>query len=149
MTLFAKALSTDIDINNLKDAYPFKTLFVGQKFLYADLEKLLQLNRASNRFRTVTSRWRNMVERETGYIIDPIGDAKGFKILNDQEKLGRSQRKRNESRTKACISVRTFASIDRLKLPHEKLPEYDFEAKCAGLLQTVIQLRQLLPKPEL
>jgi hypothetical protein len=85
---FFGGVPTDPDIKRLRDHFPDSQMQEGAQFPYADVEEVLGVDRKSNRFRTVTTRWRKIVEDESGFIIGADPDAEAYKGLDRSRKSG-------------------------------------------------------------
>jgi hypothetical protein len=147
-TLFFGGLPTDIELAKLKEAYPATELKVGKIIPYAELEQLLGLDWTSNRFRTVTNRWRRVVEADTNIFIHP-DPGYGFKILTESEKLDLSTKK---IRTASHAARRAFVvntRIDRKQLTDDEKAMADHVTQTAAKINASAQLKQRLEMPKL
>jgi len=78
---------TDPDIKKLREAFPAERLEMGQVIPYEEVEEVIGTAKKSARFRTVTTRWRRLVERETGNTVIGTERGVGFKVLDNRQKL--------------------------------------------------------------
>ena len=146
---FFGGLPTDIEVRKLKEEYPMSQMAPGKIMPYADLEHIIGAPKHNPRFHTVLTRWRAMVTREVGQIIDPIGDGTGMKVLNDVEKLDRIKRKKDEAKTKINIAIRTLICVDRNKLGDEHKIVYDFEQMNLGKQRAMLMIRRQIKAAEM
>jgi hypothetical protein len=121
-------IPTDIDIKKLNDNYPADALKAGDVIFYSEIEDLLKINRNDHRFKTVTTRWRSILERETGMRIGAYaGDT--FKVMSESEKLVAVENKKrsvvrqvrkNRART-TMINPKELTEDERRRLEHESI----------------------------
>lgn len=85
--VFSGGVPTDPEVRALRDAFPDSSLNIGDVIAYEEVEKIIGSSKASNRFRAVTTRWRGMVERESGRIVIGTEAGVGFKVLDNVQKI--------------------------------------------------------------
>lgn len=75
------------DIQAIRAKYPDHKLEEGQIIDYEMIAKIIGQSKDSNRFRSVTTRWRKLVEEETGRLMIGTELGVGFKVLSNKSKL--------------------------------------------------------------
>ena len=133
--LFFGGIPTDVDVGKLREKYPETDMQYGDVFPYKDVCDLLGLMKEQHRFRTVTWRWRKIIEVETNHIIGADVDMKSFKVLTETEKAELARRKLRSAGNAARRSYVITARVDRKELTAEQ---------CAQLDQTVITSAKML-----
>lgn len=116
--VFYGGIPTDIDIRKLVDAYPMERMKAGDKYTYSEVGKLIGVSQADHRFRTVTNRWRGMVERETGKRIGAY-EGEFFRVMTEPEKVEALQNKRKSIVKQVNKNIRRANLVDRKKLSEE------------------------------
>lgn len=124
MSVFFGGIPTDPDIRLLREMYQDSELN-GTVIPYQKVAEIIRCDRNSNRFKTITDRWRKIVEAESGKILG-VKKGEGFVVLNDREKLDLSGQKlrsaarcANRSRVVASrVSINNLSSEDRARLEH-------------------------------
>ena len=69
MQNIAGQVSTDLEIKEIRAEYPDAALKEGMVIGYDKIEAITGLLRASSRFKTITRRWRKLVEQETRKVV--------------------------------------------------------------------------------
>lgn len=146
--LYFGGLTTDPQIRRLSEHYSDISSRRGTVIPHEEIEKLIEAERGSNRYRTITNRWRRRVERETGIVIAGTGDAVGvgFRVLTDDEQVGFgvSQRVSAGRRIRRWHTVVSNVNTDRLS-PAMKAVR-DFEVSAAARMHLAMtQVRKELP----
>lgn len=131
--LFFGGVPTDIDVRALRDAFPDSGLKVGQIIPYEEVEKAIKVRKESHRFKTVTNRWRHLVEKDSGLVIGAEA-GKGFCVLDNSGKLGLSCQKVRTSVRAARRAIHVAGYVERKELNEEERARYDLMAsKAAGI----------------
>jgi len=84
--IFFGGVPTEPEVRRLREAYPDASLTPDVTIPYEDAAHIIGCRASSTRFRTVTDRWRKMVEQNTGKIIGRF-DGTHFRTLTESEKL--------------------------------------------------------------
>ena len=145
--LYFKGLPTDIEVNKLREQYPEGKMSVGDFYPYVVVEKLLSIDRGLNRFKTVTMRWRKIVERETNIVIDTVA-GEGFKVLSEVEKIGTASKYNRRAATSAKKGFMRASRVDRKQLGPEELVTLTHQLNVAAKIHASAQLKgpALLPE---
>lgn len=138
--LYFGGIPTEIDIRKLREAYPDGSLTVGRIINYTEVEALLRMKRTDNRWRTVTHRWRRLVEKESGVIVGTV-DGEAFKVLDDHETLDTACGKLRTSVRCARRSLVLNTYVDRKKLTAEEGKRHDFLSARGAAIMAATQLR--------
>jgi hypothetical protein len=145
MSVFFGGIPTGPDIRLLREMYPDSEL--GETVIpYQKVAEILRCDRNSNRFKTITNRWRKLVEVESGKVLG-VKKGEGFVVLNDREKLDLSWQKlrtaarcANRSRVVASrVSISNLSSEDRARLEHN--------SKVSSGILAVAQIKSNQPLP--
>jgi hypothetical protein len=138
--LFFGGIPTDVDIRALRDAFPDSGLAVGKLIGYEEVERVVRCKRASARFKTVTSRWRRLVEKDTGMIIG-VEPTRGFVVLDDHEKLELSCQKVRSGVKFTRRGIRVAGHVERKGLSDEERRRYDLLTVRAAAILGAAQIR--------
>lgn len=84
--LFFGGLPTEYDVNALREHYSETQMKPGTIMPYKEVERIIDCEKGSCRFQTVTNRWRRLVEKESGFIIGTERGV-GFKVLKENQKV--------------------------------------------------------------
>jgi hypothetical protein len=132
-------IPTDIDIRALREAFPTSAFTVGMTISYDAVEKVIDCASTSHRWKTVTTRWRKLVEKDTGII---IGVKSGtFVVLDDHEKLDLSYSKMRTSFRATRRSVHVVSLTDRKALTEEEQKQYDVLTSRQRAMMAAAQLK--------
>ena len=144
--LYFGGMPTDIEVRKLNEKFPAKDLREGDVITHDDIEDVTGLNRRINRYRTVTRRWRKLLERDHGIITGCKPE--GFKVMDDGEKVKLSSSKLRTSARMARRSYVVASKIDPSKLKYEEREEYDFNVRrsCAVLQAAKLKSKVSLPE---
>lgn len=148
MALFLGGIPTDMDIKKLQDTFPECTLSPGVVIPYSSIAPVIDCNPKTLRFKTVTTRWRNIVEKNTGIRIGTTGDG-SFKVLSHSEKLSAIEGKRRSLDRQTRKNLIRTSYIDRQKLTDDERVRLDHLATTEKNILAVRQLRQSLQLPQL
>jgi len=118
--LYRGGVPTTPDVNVIIDNYPFDRLTPGTVIPYDDIAKIIKCNPRSNRFRGVTSQWRDRFMTETGLQIAPAPDKRGhFKVLQENERVDRLRYRMKIAGAHIKRAVVNNRLIDRKQLTSE------------------------------
>lgn len=143
--VYRAGVPTDIDINKIREAYPDSTLKAGDVIGYDEIEDLLDIGRNSNRFKTVTLRWRTMVEKESAIIIGTKRSV-GFKVLNNVETFNASSAKFVGAIRSTIRSQILSGYVVRRDLDTNQKKHFDFVQSKVGAIIAIANLKR---KPRL
>lgn len=145
--VFFGGVPTDIEINRLKQAYPYDKLEVGTTFSHKDIEEAAGVRYGTFRYRTVTNRWRTSIERETTGLTLGAVKGVGFKVLEDDEKVDHSSAKLRSSRKCVLRSMKYLSRTDVRKLSdnNKKVYEHNLHISAAILLTSKTKSTAKLP----
>jgi len=85
--VFFGGVPTEPDIRALRDAYPESEMTAGTVIPYEAVEEIIGVGRDENRWKSVTNRWRKVVERETGRVVIGVEAGVGFRVLDAVQKI--------------------------------------------------------------
>lgn len=138
--MYFGGIPTKPDIIALNKKYPVESLTPGRIIKYDEIESVISCDKYSHRFRTVTTRWRDLIENGTGIRIGAFGGSH-FQVLNDSEKLEFIiDKKRSMIRQTKRNLVRTNY-VDRDNLSDEEKASLDHETNNAKKMLASQQIR--------
>jgi len=146
--LYFGGLPTDIELNKLKDAYPVNVLTVGHFIPYGEIEMLLGIAWRESRFKTVTNRWRRVVESETNIFLNP-DPGEGFRVLSDAEKLALSGKKIGTAGKCARRAFVINSRIDRKQLTDEEKAVSDHFTGVSAKIHAASQIKNQIELPKM
>ena len=144
--LYLGGLPTAPDVKRLRERFPDNALRVGQIVDYADVEATLGCARHTYRFKTVTNRWRKLVEKESGVIIGAMA-GKGFAVLDDHQKLDASGAKPRSAARAARRSYVLAGHIDRKNLTDEERGRLDHQGRVSAAVLAAASVRRTAELP--
>jgi len=146
--LFFGGVPTDIEVKKLRDTYNEIEMQPGDTFPYDDVSEIIGEPYGSNRFQSITTRWRKIVEANTGKIIG-CDEGKSFKVLTEAEKLDLSRLKLKTSGKLGRRSIVVLSRIDKKQLSDAERTVYDHQAKTSANIIAAAQLRRKIELPTL
>ena len=151
-TLFFGGLPTNIELAKLREAYPEKDMKVGDVILYAEIEKIIGVKRGEARYRSITNRWRRVVESETNLVIRPgrfidAQYANCFVVLSENQKVEYQREELRRSGRAARRSYVIGSRVDRKGLDDNYLAILDHSLKCAAQIHSAAQIRKNIALP--
>lgn len=146
--VFFGGVPTSIDIRKLQEQWPETEMKAGDTFPYEEIEIVISEGRSTNRFKTITNRWRNIVERNTGKRINPDG-LNGFKVLTESEKLAAIEGKRRSIEKQGRRNLVRAGFVERKSLNNDERRRLDHVVLNEKNALAVKQLRQPLELPEM
>lgn len=146
--LYFGGIPTDLDVKKLQEHWPENEMKPGDTYEYEEISGLLDVPVKSNRFRTITNRWRRVVEHAVGIIIGP-SDGKCLKVLTESEKLGLSRSKLRTSSKLGRRSMTILARTDRKALSDAERAAYDHQKETSAKVISAAQLRKSIDMPAL
>jgi len=115
-------------------------LKVGQVIPYAAVEAVVKTAKSTCRFKTITGRWRRLVERDSEVI---LGAEKGvgFRVLDNSEKLELSCSKLRSGVKSTRRSFHVAGYVERKALSVEEAKRYDMMTARAAAVMAAAQMR--------
>ena len=138
--LYFGGIPTDIDVRALREAFPESGLKVGQLIPYAAVEAIVKTPKDSCRFKTITGRWRRLVERDSEIILG-AEKGQGFRVLDNSEKLELSCQKLRSGVKSTRRSFHVAGYVERKALTAEEAKRYDQMTSRAASIMAAAQLR--------
>lgn len=138
--VFMGGVPTDIEIRRLREKYPETDLAEGQIITHEEIESIIQERRDSYRYKTVTLRWRKLVEHLSGKILGPVLGV-GLKVLNDGEKVTLSSSKLKSAGRLSRRSYNVLSLVDTKALNKQELVEYDHSLKNSASIMMISKLK--------
>ncbi len=144
--LYRGNLPTDIDIKKIRDAHPDSSLSEGDIVEYAELERLINVSKNTNRFKTVVSRWKKSLESSVGIVMSCVRNV-GYQVQNDSGKLEMASDKQDSANRAIKRSVSLLSLIDTTRLEERNKKQYDAlrNANAKILLNLAWKRQEALP----
>lgn len=146
--MYFGGIPTEIDIKKLREAWPETKMKIGDKFTYSAIENLLGIKKESNRFKTITTRWRKIIEKQVGIILGPY-EGIGFKVLSEHEKLELSGTKLRIAVNSTRKSMTILALTDRNQLTDKEKADYDHRQIANSKIMAAAQIKRKPILPEI
>ena len=143
---FFGGVPTDIEIRKLREKYTDDMLVEGFEIPYSDVEEIIDSQYRTHRFYTVTCRWRKILEKDIGIILQAISGEFVFRVLKDGEKVTLGTQKVRTGCKMFRRSYNVFAKTDTKKLTEQETGEYNHSVK---RITAVLQAAALKPKAQL
>ena len=137
MTTIVRGIPTAPDVEKLVGAFP--SLKEGDVVTYSDIENIIEKEKGTNRFNSVTFAWRKRLFRESNLVLDSIPN-EGYKVLPPSERVGFSGRKfvgglRTMGRAAAVAGM-----TERNKLSSEQIKTLDHIVRTTASLKLTAKL---------
>lgn len=148
--MFYGGVPQDPDVRKLRESYPESRLEQGQIIPYSEVESILQERQNTNRYRSVTNKWRKQVEEETGVMIG-VERGEGFKVLQENEKLDLSSSKLRTAKRASRRAYEVGSLVEPSRLTEDEKKKLDFNTNKAAKIMALAQVRsnkKLLPGKE-
>ena len=146
--LYFGGVPTDIDVRALREAYPDSGLTVGKTIAYSEVERIVKVGKGSCRFKTVTGRWRRLVEKDSAVLIG-VEAGKGFVVLDNKQTLELSCQKLRSGVRATRRSFHVAGYVERKELTADEQRRYDMVAGRAAAIMAAAQLRGKAELPKL
>lgn len=146
--LFFGGVPTDPDIATLRNAYPVEDLTEGRVILYEDVGKLIMEGPKTHRFRTVTKRWRKMLEQENSIVLGSKAGV-GFLVLSPQERVTLASGHLHSSCRQAMRAHRRSGDVPRTRLTAEEAKRADHIMHVSAAVISHGRLLSRQEKPEM
>lgn len=140
-------IPTDIDVKRLEEKWPALKMKVHDQFPYSEIERVIGVSKATNRFQTVTSIWRRKVEQDTNRIIGPMKDASGLWVLSESDKYELMRSRLRESARKCKRAIVIGARTDLAQLTAEEQAGFRHAQMTAGSVLAVAQIKKRAQLP--
>jgi len=105
-------------VQKIRQKYPDNSLTKGQGISFFDIEQLIGVNSSLCLFRTITNKWRRMLETESGIIT--CVQQKHFIILDEHRKLNLSASKFRSAVNFARRSIEVASRINTRELSQDE-----------------------------
>jgi hypothetical protein len=146
--LFFGGVPTDTDIATLRNAYPVEALTEGRVIPYEEVGKLIMEGPKTHRFRTVTNRWRKMLEKENSIVLGAKAGV-GFLVLSPQERVTLASGHLHSSSLQAVRAHRRSGDVPRARLTTEEGKRADHILHVSAAVISHGRLLSRQEKPEL
>lgn len=143
---YFRGVPTEPSIQKLRDAYP--EMKIGDRIPYSAVERLIGCKRESFRFKTITARWRKLIEHERDLVIGVVPTI-GFEILDDPQKLNLGASKLKSAIKTARRSYTIFSRVDRAALSASDQSRLIHEEHKAATTMACGLIKRTAPKPNL
>lgn len=147
--VFFGGVPTDPEVRQLRDAYPDADLQPGAVIPYDDAAAVIGSPKDSARFRTVTTRWRSMVERESGKIVIGTEHGVGFKVLDNVQKISLGNAKLASAVKSSRRAYILTARVETKGLSQEEKDRLLLLQRRSGALLATAQIKSAADLPSL
>jgi hypothetical protein len=141
MKTFFGGIPTAVDVKKLQEKWPVQEMNPGDIFLYSDVSALIKADIRSNRFKTVTNKWRRDLEHSDGVLIG-TADSDKFVVLSDSQKLNLSGSKLRTAGRAVRRSIVVHAFTNRKKLTEAEQATYDHQQQVQAKIAAAAQLKR-------
>ena len=145
--VFVGGLPTDPEVRALRDQWPDSELAEGVVISYEDIEAVIGCKRRSNRFKTITTRWRKLLENNTGKVIFKA-EPSGYKVLSDAEKVDLSSSKMDSAKRHARRAYVITARVDVSALSEDERGRMLSVQQRAAAITLAAQVRSQVTLPQ-
>lgn len=139
--VFFGGVPTDPDIQALRARWPESGLSVGMVIPFDEIEALLRMRRSDCRFKTVTNRWRKVIENGTGTIILGSERGIGFRVLSNSQKLDLGNQKFASAVKSSRRAFEITGRVDVKTATDEEKDRASFLQRRAAAVLGVSQIR--------
>lgn len=146
--LYFGGLPTEPDVKRIREIYPDSALKVGDLIAYEDMAEALDEEKDSFRFKTITNRWRKLVEKDCGKVIG-VEKGIGFKVLSDSQKLDLSGLKLRSATRMARRSYIVAGRVDRRNLSEDERKRLEHHSRCSAQVLAASQLKRTAELPSM
>ena len=148
--MFFGGIPTEIEVKQLREAYPDESLITGKVIPYSEIEEIINVSRSENRWRTITGRWRRIIEKEMGIILapDPEGTL-SFKVYLDGEKVVLSRKKIHTAGRYARRSYMVASKVNTKELTSQEKVQYDHYIQQSVAILNTAKLKSQTKLPEI
>jgi hypothetical protein len=146
--LFFGGVPTEPDVRALRDAFPEAEMEPGTIIPYERVEALIGAGRKSNRWKTVTEKWRKIVENQTGRVIIGTVAGVGFKVLDNTQKVDLGYSKFSSAVRIARRAHIITARLDAGASDDDKARALQLQRRTAAVIATA-QVRSVADLPKL
>lgn len=146
--VFRGGVPTAPDVRKLREMFPDKDLNVGDVLAYDDIAEVVGCAYGTSRFKSITDRWRKLVENESGKIIG-VSKGVGFAVLSDSQKLEVSHQKLRTAVRSAGRSLTVAMHIDRSNLTDDERLRLDHQNRINASLLAAAQISPNTELPKL
>jgi len=131
----------------MREKYPDSGLTQGTAITYDDIAKITGCKIRSNRWKTITNRWRRLVQNDSHIIIGCRNQC--FVVLDDVEKTTLSCDMLNQAVRKTKKSVKVACLVDRKALTEDDKKRLDTVTNRQRSLLAASQIKGKLELPEM
>jgi len=127
-------MPTDMDIKRIRESFPDVSLKIGQVITYEELAKVIDQTPGSNRFRSVVTRWRKMLLRDSAVVLKNVATV-GYRVADSADTLSMAYGKYQGGLRSVRRGLVLNAYVDRKKLTMEQQKSHDhLNARTAAVI---------------
>jgi hypothetical protein len=145
--IFIGGIPTGPDVRKIRQKYPDNTLSVGTTIEYKKISALIGHEPGSYRFKTVTSAWRKVVEKESAIFIGTNPGVE-FVVLNEREKLDLAGSKYRHSLRASRRANIVASHVNRKEISEEEATRLDFIDNRSAAILSMARLKKTPILPE-
>ena len=132
---------TEPDIKKLLESFDVEDMVPGYEIKYSEVSRVIDQPKEASRWRTVTTAWRNRLEKDRGIFIGCNSEKKCFYVLSEGGKVGLSGSKLRSAVTAAKRSYVVSGCVDTKKLSDDERRKHEFYSMKSGVMIAAGQLR--------
>ena len=145
---FFSGIPIEPDMVKLRNAFPESKMKTGDMIAYSQIGEVINAEYGTNRFRSVTNRWRREVTRETNIILGPE-PKKGFVVLSESKKVDLSGSKLRSAARAATQSYMVAARVNIHELSEKEKVRYDHLVNTSSKILAAAQIKRRTALPSL
>lgn len=135
-------IPTEPDVKKIRETYPEEDLEIGEIVKYEEIEKLINVNRKSHRFKGVTNHWRKAVFDEKNILIAAERGI-GFKKLSEGEKVGQTSLHLRKAGRAVNRSYVIIGKIDTRQLSEEQRRQLDHNQTISSKILSIQNIKKI------
>lgn len=140
-------IPTDIDVRRMRESFPKEALKPGKMIPYAEVEKVISVKHHECRFKTVTNRWRRLMENEMDIVIGCV--RAGFIVKDDHDMVDMMGSKLRSAIRSSKRAIIVGSRVDTKNLTDEERKQFHHNEMRAGTMLATSQMRKPKELPEL
>jgi len=145
---FEGGVPTQPEVAAILERWPMMELKPGLVISHHDMQETISELHGTSRYRTVTSRWRELVMRETDNIIGAT-KKEGFKVLSDSEKAALSGQKFFTAKNYVNKANIIGAKVDTANITKDELARLSANQQRIGKINSLMQIKSKLALPDM
>ena len=146
--IFEGSIPTEPDIRLLRKAFPDSAMVDGFSIPYEDVARIINVDVDSSRFKTVTTKWRNQVEKDIGKVVDAPRNG-AFHVAMPSRIISMARQKSKSASRFIKRSAILTKRVDRSQLTEDEAKQLDFTQRANGVVLAAMQTASKIALPSL